>query len=35
MAEIDAMEQAGQLLRPDYLDQLQRLSDTAKLNSAS
>jgi hypothetical protein len=34
-AEIDAMEQAGQQLRPDYLERLQRLSDTAKLNSGS
>ena len=31
--EIDAMEKRGQLLRTDYLDRLQRLSDTAKLNS--
>ena len=31
--EIDAMEKRGQLLRTDYLDRLQHLSDTAKLNS--
>lgn len=30
--EIHAMEKAGLLLRPDYLERLQRLSDTAKLN---
>lgn len=33
LAEIDAMEQAGRVLRPDYLDRLQRLSDTEKLNN--
>ena len=33
LAEIDAMEKAGQLLRTDLVDRLQRLSDTAKLNS--